>query len=312
MERHAKIYVAGHRGLVGSAIVSSLQRRGYDHLVVRTHEELDLECQADVRAFFEAERPEYVFLAAAKVGGIYANSTFPAEFIFNNLLIAVNVVDAAYRCKTRKLLFLGSSCTYPRNAPQPIREEYLLSGELEPTNAPYAVAKIAGIKLCQSYNVQYGTDFISAMPTNLYGLNDNYHPQNSHVLPALIRRFHEAKTQRGAQVVAWGTGTPRREFMFADDCADACLFLMQNHSGNELVNIGTGVDVTISELTEMVAQTVGYDGEIVWDSSKPDGMHRKLLDVSRLHTLGWRHRTGLADGLRLAYQDFLRQFGESA
>lgn len=309
MERHDKIYVAGHRGLVGSAIVRNLQRRGYHNLVVRTHEELELENQADVRAFFAAERPEYVFLAAAKVGGIHANAAFPAEFIYNNLLIAVNVVDAAYRGGVKKLLFLGSSCIYPKDAPQPIREENLLAGPLEPTNEPYAVAKIAGIKLCQSYRVQYGADFISAMPTNLYGLNDNYHPLNSHVLPALIRRFHEAKTLGNAQVTAWGTGTPRREFLYADDCADACVMLMENYSGPDIVNIGSGEDLTIRELTEMVAHTVGYDGEIVWDASQPDGVRRKLLDVSRLHALGWRPSTGLTDGLRLTYEDFLRRPG---
>ena len=286
----------------------NLLERGYRNLVVRTHEELDLECQSDVRQFFEAERPAYVFLAAAKVGGIHANGAFPAEFIYNNLLIAVNVVDAAYRSGARKLLFLGSSCIYPKDAPQPMKEEYLLTGELEPTNAPYATAKIAGIKLCQSYNAQYGTDFISVMPTNLFGRNDNYHPQNSHVLPALIRRFHEAKTQGKTQVTVWGTGTPRREFLYADDCADACVFLMQDYSGSDFVNIGTGEDLTIRELTEMVARTVGYDGAIVWDSSKPDGMRRKLLDVSRLHALGWKHRHELAEGLDMAYRDFLRRF----
>ncbi len=309
MDKHAKIYVAGHRGLVGSAIVRNLTLRGYHSLIVRTHGELDLERQSDVRTFFESERPEYVFLAAAKVGGIHANTAYPAEFIYNNLLIAVNVIEAAYRCGVRKLLFLGSSCIYPKDAPQPIREEYLLTGVLEPTNAPYAVAKIAGIKLCQSYNRQFGTDFISVMPTNLYGVNDTYHLENSHVLPALIHRFHDAKMQGSAQVAAWGTGTPRREFLYADDCADACVFLMQEYSGNDIINIGTGEDLTIRELTELVAQTVGYHGEIVWDSSQPDGMRRKLLDVSRIHALGWRHRYSLEDGLRLAYEDFLRRFG---
>lgn len=308
MDRHAKIYVAGHRGLVGSAIVRNLTERGFLNLVVRPHAALDLEQQADVRAFFESERPEYVFLAAAKVGGIHANVAYPAEFIYNNLLIAVNVIEAAYRVGTRKLLFLGSSCIYPKDSPQPIREEYLLHGVLEPTNEPYAVSKIAGIKLCQSYNRQYGTDFISVMPTNLYGINDTYHLQNSHVLPALIHRFHDAKVQGQSQVAAWGTGTPRREFMYADDCADACVFLMHEHSGGDIINIGTGEDLTIRELTERVAQTVGYDGEIVWDGSQPDGMRRKRLDVTRLHTLGWRHRFSLEEGLRLAYQDFLSRF----
>lgn len=310
MELDAKIYVAGHRGLVGSAIVRNLQRRGYRNLVVRTREQLDLERQADVWAFFEAERPEYVFLAAAKVGGIHANGAFPAEFIYNNLLIAVNVVDAAHRYAAKKLLFLGSSCIYPKHAPQPMREEYLLSGTLEPTNEPYAVAKIAGIRLCQSYNRQYGTDFIAVMPTNLYGLNDNYHPQNSHVLPALIRRFHEAKVSRQARVTAWGTGAPRREFMHADDCADACVFLMQGYSGSDIVNIGMGEDLTIREVSEMIARVVGYEGEIVWDASQPDGMPRKMLDVSRLRSLGWHPRQTLAEGLRLTYEDFLLRHGE--
>ena len=279
MEINAKIYIAGHRGLVGSAILRNLQAKGYANFVLRTHAELDLENQADVHAFFAAERPEYVFLAAAKVGGIHANSTYPADFIYNNLLIEVNVIHAAHLFGAKKLLFLGSSCIYPKHAPQPMKEEYLLTGELEPTNEPYAVAKIAGIKLCQSYNRQYGTDFIAVMPTNLYGINDNYHPANSHVLPALIRRFHEAKTLMngtnrrggvdplpnadplpndpsiapdGTWVQAWGTGSPRREFMYADDMADACVFLMLNYSGNDFVNIGTGEDITIRELTEMV------------------------------------------------------------
>jgi len=332
MNPASRIYVAGHRGLVGSAILRNLQAKGHINFVLRTHAELDLENQAAVRAFFETERPAYVFLAAAKVGGIHANSTYPADFIYNNLLIEVNVIHAAHLCGAKKLLFLGSSCIYPRHAPQPMKEEHLLSGELEPTNEPYAVAKIAGIKLCQSYNRQYGTDFISVMPTNLYGINDNYHPVDSHVLPALIRRFHNAKTRMeananspfgkggqggfppdnsvapdGSWVQAWGTGTPRREFLYADDCADACVFLMQTYSGNDFVNIGTGEDITIRELTEMVALTVGYQGEIVWDHTKPDGTPRKLLDVSRLHALGWRHRHSLHEGLMASYQDFLRQ-----
>lgn len=307
MKRNSKIYVAGHRGLVGSAILRNLQAKGYTDFVLRTHAELDLENQAAVRAFFEAERPEYVFLAAAQVGGIHANNAYPADFIYNNLLIEVNVIHAAHRCGAKKLLFLGSSCIYPKHAPQPMKEEHLLTGELEPTNEPYAVAKIAGIKLCQSYNRQYGTDFIAVMPTNLYGLNDNYHPVDSHVLPALIRRFHEAKVEGRPTVVAWGTGSPRREFLHADDCADACVFLMQGYSGDDFINIGTGEDITIRELTEMVALTVGYEGEIVWDPTKPDGTPRKLLDVSRLHALGWYHQTSLSEGLMSAYEDFLQR-----
>jgi GDP-L-fucose synthase len=307
MNSHAKIYVAGHRGLVGSAILRNLESKGYRNFALRTHAELDLENQATVRAFFEAERPEYVFLAAATVGGIHANNTYPADFIYNNLLIAVNVIHAAHLYGAKKLLFLGSSCIYPKHAPQPMKEEHLLTGELEPTNEPYAVAKIAGIKLCQSYNRQYGTDFIAAMPTNLYGINDNYHPENSHVLPALIRRFHEAKVEGRPTVVAWGTGSPRREFLHADDCADACVFLMNNYSGNDFVNIGTGEDITIRELTEMVALTVGFRGEITWDHRKPDGTPRKLLDVSRLHALGWKHSTSMHEGLISAYKDFVER-----
>lgn len=305
MEKDSRIYIAGHRGLVGSAVLRNMQAKGYTNLVLRTHAELDLENQAAVRAFFETERPEYVFLAAAKVGGIHANNTYPADFIYDNLLIECNVIHAAYKCAAKKLLFLGSSCIYPKHAPQPMREEYLLTGELEPTNEPYAVAKIAGIKLCQSYNRQYGTNFIAVMPTNLYGINDRYHPLNSHVIPALIRRFHEAKVEGRPRVEAWGTGSPRREFMYADDMADACVFLMQRYSGSDIINIGTGKDLTIRELTEMVALTVGYNGEIVWDHAKPDGTPRKLLDVSRLRALGWRHRHSMPEGLIEAYKDYL-------
>lgn len=304
IERSSRIYVAGHRGLVGSAIVRNLRAAGHDNLVLRTHAELDLERQADVEAFLEQERPEYVFLAAAKVGGIHANSAYPADFIYDNVLIACNVIRAAHQYGVRKLLFLGSSCIYPRNAPQPMSEGCLLTGTLEPTNEPYAVAKIAGIKLCQSFNRQYGTNFISVMPTNLYGPNDNYDSLNSHVLPGLIRRFHEAKVSGAPFVTAWGTGSPRREFLYSDDCADACVFLMQNYSGNDFVNIGTGEDITIRELTQMVALAVGYAGEIRWDPTRPDGTPRKLLDVSRLHGLGWRHKHSLRDGLLLAYRDF--------
>lgn len=305
MDKEAKVFIAGHRGLVGSALLRRLQSLGHRNFVLRTHRELDLENQQAVFDFFLQERPAYVFLSAAKVGGIYANSTYPADFIYNNLLIEVNVIHAAKLSGVEKLLFLGSSCIYPKLAPQPMREEYLLTGPLEPTNEAYAVAKIAGIKLCQAYNRQYGTRFISVMPTNLYGPNDNYDSMNSHVLPALLRRFHEAKRERKAFIEAWGTGSPRREFMYSDDMADACIFLMNSYDGDEIVNIGTGEEVTIRDLSEMVASTVGYEGEIRWDSSKPDGTPRKLLDVSRLHALGWKHRTGLEEGLRLTYRSFL-------
>jgi GDP-L-fucose synthase len=308
MDKSSRIYVAGHTGLVGSAILRCLQSQGYKNFILRTHPELDLEIQKDVEDFFKNERPEYVFLAAAKVGGIYANNTYPAEFIYNNLIIETNVLQSAYLHGVRKLLFLGSSCIYPRECPQPMREEYLLSGPLEPTNEPYAIAKIAGIKLCQSYNRQYGTNFISVMPTNLYGPNDNYDLMTSHVLPALMRRFHEAKIDKMPFVEAWGTGTPRREFMYSEDMAEACVFLMNNHEGNKIVNIGTGQDITIRELTDLIAEVVGYKGEIRWDATKPDGMPRKLLDVSFLHSLGWKHKISIKDGLRLTYQDFLKNY----
>jgi GDP-L-fucose synthase len=304
MDKGARIFIAGHGGLVGSALLRRLEAKGFSNFVLRTREELDLEDGGAVKGFFMQEKPEYVFLAAARVGGIYANNTYPANFIYNNLLIQVNVINSAYEAKARKLLFLGSSCIYPKMAPQPIREEHLLTGPLEPTNEPYAVAKIAGIKMCQAYNRQYGTDFISVMPTNLYGPGDNYDPMNSHVLPALIRRFHEARVEGKKHVEAWGTGSPRREFMYSDDMADACIHLMERYSGDEIVNIGTGEDITIRELTEIVARTVGFEGEIRWDTSKPDGTPRKLLDVSKLHALGFRHRTELAEGIALAYEDF--------
>ena len=309
MDTSSKICIAGHTGLVGSAVLRGLQSQGYGNLILRTHQELDLEIQKDVNDFFERERPEYVFLAAAKVGGIYANNTYPADFIYNNLIIETNVIHASYKYGVKKLLFLGSSCIYPRLAPQPMKEEYLLTGELEPTNEPYAIAKIAGIKLCQSFNRQYGTDFISVMPTNLYGPNDNYDPMNSHVLPALIRRFHEAKIDKRPFVEAWGTGSPRREFMYSDDMAEACVFLMSNYDGNKIVNIGTGEDVTIRELGNLIAEGVGYKGGIRWDTAKPDGMPRKVLDVSFLNSLGWKHKTSLKEGLRLTYQDFLKNYG---
>ncbi|MDQ7799444.1 MAG: GDP-L-fucose synthase [Candidatus Edwardsbacteria bacterium] len=305
MDKNAKIYVAGHAGLVGSAMLKQLKEKGYHNIILREMAELNLRDQPAVGEFFQAEKPEYVFLAAAMVGGIHANNTYPADFIYDNLLIECNVIHASYLNRVKKLLFLGSSCIYPRDCPQPMKEEYLLTGPLEPTNEPYAVAKIAGIKMCQAYNKQYGTKFISVMPTNLYGPNDNYHPLNSHVLPALIRRFHEAKEAGQPCVEAWGTGSPRREFYYSEDMAAACIFLMETYDGGEIVNIGCGQDLTIRELTALVAQTVGYQGQIRWDGSKPDGTPRKLLDVSRLHALGWTRHTPLEEGLKLAYRDFL-------
>lgn len=311
MEKSAKIYVAGHRGMVGSAITRALWAAGYDNLVCRTSSELDLRNQQAVNDFFEAEQPEYVFLAAAKVGGIVANNTYRAEFLYDNLMIEANIIEAAYRNGVKKLLFLGSSCIYPKLAPQPLKEEALLTGLLEPTNEPYAIAKIAGIKLCEAYRDQYGCNFISAMPTNLYGIGDNYHPNNSHVLPALIRRFHEAKEKGDSSVVIWGTGTPLREFLYADDLAEACLFLMQRYDGRELVNIGTGTDLSIRELAEMVKEATGFTGTIELDTSKPDGTPRKLMDVSKLHSLGWHHKVALKEGIASAYQDFLKhEFAE--
>lgn len=305
MEKSSKIYVAGHRGLVGSAMIKMLRERGYSNFVLREMKDLNLRDQSAVNRFFSEEKPEYVFLAAAMVGGIHANNTYPADFIYDNLLIECNVIHASYLNKVSKLLFLGSSCIYPRECPQPMKEEYLLTGPLEPTNEPYAVAKIAGIKMCQAYNRQYGTRFISVMPTNLYGPNDNYHPENSHVLPALMRRFHEAKKAKMPFVEAWGTGSPRREFYYSEDMAEACIYLMETYDGSEIVNIGCGEDMTIRELTELVARTVGYKGEIRWDASKPDGTPQKLLDVSRLRSLGWTKHTPLGTGLNLAYNDYL-------
>jgi GDP-L-fucose synthase len=310
MEKTSKIFVAGHRGLVGSALVRKLKETGFDNLILRSREELDLTNQQAVQTFFQKEKPEYVFLAAAKVGGIYANNTYPAEFIFSNLQVQMNVIDVSYRSGVKKILFLGSSCIYPKFAPQPMREDSLLSGQLEPTNEAYSIAKIAGIIMCQSYNKQYGTDFISVMPTNLYGPNDNYHPKNSHVLPALIRRFHEAKINNDPKVVIWGTGNPTREFLYSDDLADACIFLMEKHTGNDIVNIGSGIEVTIRDLARHVQEAVGYEGKVEFDFTQPDGTPRKLLDCSKLHSMGWRHKIELDEGIKSAYQDFKRMLGD--
>lgn len=307
MDKTSKIYVAGHNGLVGSAIMRKLQSEGYTNIITRTFEELDLTDQKATREFFEKERPECVFLAAAKVGGIQANSVYPADFIYINLMIECNVIKASHEFGVKKLLFLGSSCIYPKLAPQPIKEEDLLSGYLEETNEPYALAKISGMKMCQYFNKQYGTNFISVMPTNLYGPNDNFDLNTSHVLPALIRKFHEAKVNNAPYVEIWGTGTPRREFLYVDDLADACLFLMKNYSGNDFFNVGTGEDVTIRELAELIGEVVGYKGELKFDTSKPDGTPRKLLDVSRIHKAGWRHKTDLKRGLGLTYGWYVKK-----
>ena len=305
MELNSKIYVAGHRGMVGRAIVRELQRQGYTNIITRTHKELDLCRQDAVEAFFETEKPEYVFLAAAKVGGIIANERHLADFMYDNMILEMNVIHAAWKNGCKKLEFLGSSCIYPRLAPQPMQESCLLTGELEKTNEAYALAKISGLKYCEFLNRQYGTDYISVMPTNLYGPNDNYHPEHSHVLPALIRRFHEAKESGAASVTCWGTGKPLREFLYVDDLANLCVFLMNHYSGNETVNAGTGKELSIKELTELVAKVVGYEGEILWDTTRPDGTPRKLLDVSKATALGWTYKTELEDGIRLAYKDFL-------
>lgn len=305
MEKNSKIYVAGHRGMVGSAIVRRLRQLGYNNIITRTHSELDLTSQQAVGSFFEAEKPEYVFLAAAKVGGIEANAKHPADFMYENMMLEMNVINAAWRNGCKKLEFLGSSCIYPRLAPQPMKESCLLTSSLEQTNEAYALAKISGLKYCEYLNRQYGTDFISVMPTNLYGPNDNYHPTHSHVLPALIRRFHEAKLAGSEEVVCWGDGSPLREFLYVDDLADLCVFLMNNYSGNETVNAGTGKELSIKELTELVAKATGFNGKIVWDTSKPNGTPRKLLDVSKATALGWTYTTELEDGIRLAYADFL-------
>lgn len=307
MEKEAKIFVAGHRGMVGSAIVRALEKEGYHRLIKRTSKELDLRNQSAVADFFAEEQPEYIFLAAAKVGGIVANNTYRADFLYENLMIQTNVIHQAYVQNTKKLLFLGSSCIYPKLAPQPLQEDYLLTGALEPTNEPYAIAKIAGIKMCEAYRSQYGCNFISAMPTNLYGIHDNYHPQNSHVLPALIRRFHEAKVAGLREVSIWGTGSPRREFLYADDLGEACVFLMQNYNEEQFINVGVGEDMSIRDLAYLVREIIGYHGELHFDTSKPDGTPRKLMDVSKLHALGWQHKTSLREGIALAYEDFKKR-----
>ena len=301
MNKESKIYIAGHRGLVGSALVRKFQELGYDNLILKTRSELNLLNQQEVADFFAVEKPEYVFLAAAKVGGIGANSTYPADFVYENIMIQTNIIHSAYKNNTKKLLFLGSSCIYPKMAEQPIKEESLLTGELEPTNDAYAIAKIAGIKMCQAYNKQYGTNYISVMPTNLYGPNDNFDLEKSHVFPALIRKFHEAKINKEAEVVVWGTGTPIREFLYVDDLAEACIYLMNNYNDDKIVNIGTGVGVTIRELAESIAKVVGYEGKLVFDTSKPDGTPIKINDVSYLNSLGWQAKTDLLSGIEKTY-----------
>jgi GDP-L-fucose synthase len=309
IQKNSKIYVAGHRGLAGSAIVRRLEQGGYRNIVAVPHADLDLTEQSSVQIFFETERPEYVFIAAAKVGGIHANNTYRAEFIYRNLMIESNIIDASYHVGVKKLMFLGSSCIYPKHAPQPMKEEHLLTGLLEPTNEPYAIAKIAGIKMCDAYNRQYGTNFMSVMPTNLYGPGDNYDPLNSHVLPALLRRMHEAKAKGDKEIVVWGSGKPQREFMYSDDLADACVFIMERYDAKdigEFVNIGVGNDLSIRELVGLIGEVVGFKGEIVFDTTKPDGSPKKLLDVSRINNLGWRAKTELKAGIKLAYEDFLK------
>jgi GDP-L-fucose synthase len=305
VKKDSKIYIAGHRGMVGSAIHRKLQEKGFTNFVLKTSKELDLRNQQAVADFFQTEKPEYVFMAAAKVGGIIANNTYRADFLYENLAIQNNVIHSSYENEVTKLMFLGSSCIYPKLAPQPLKEDYLLSGFLEETNEPYAIAKIAGIKLCEAYRTQYGCDYISVMPTNLYGPNDNYDLQNSHVLPAMIRKFHEAKVSKNQGVNLWGTGSPMREFLHADDLAEACVYLMENYSQPEFINVGTGTDVTIKELAETVKEIVGFEGSLNWDTTKPDGTPRKLMDVSRLHAQGWKHKIDLKEGIALAYQDFL-------
>ncbi len=310
LEKTSKIYIAGHRGMVGSAIYRKLKKEGFTQLITRTSSELDLRDQQAVKAFFEQEKPEYVFLAAAKVGGIVANNTYRADFLYENLCIQNNVIHQSYLSNVKKLMFLGSSCIYPKLAPQPLKEEYLLTGLLEETNEPYAIAKIAGIKMCDAYRDQYNCNFISVMPTNLYGYNDNYHPENSHVLPALIRKFHEAKVNGTKEVTIWGSGSPMREFLFADDLADACYFLMESYNESHLINIGTGEDLTIKDLALLIKKVIGFEGDLTFDSSKPDGTPRKLMDVTKLHSLGWKHKVDLEQGIHLAYQDFLEKHVE--
>ena len=307
MEKSARIYVAGHRGLVGSALVRQLGKQGFSNLIMFAHKDLDLLDGGAVATMFHKKKPEYVFLAAAKVGGIHANSTYPAQFIFENLQIQNNVIHQSYLNKAKKLVFLGSSCIYPGLCPQPIKEEYLLTGPLEPSNEPYAVAKIAGIKMCQSYNRQYGTNFISIMPTNLYGVNDNFHSENSHVVPALMRRFYEAKKAKATSVTVWGSGKPKRELLFSDDLADACIFLMNNYDGSEIINVGSGEEFTIAELAQLIKEVIGFEFELVFDSSKLDGTPRKILDVTRIQNLGWQPKTSLRDGLRMVYDWFLKE-----
>ncbi|HEY8890097.1 MAG TPA: GDP-L-fucose synthase [Clostridium sp.] len=308
MNKDSKIYVAGHRGLVGSAIVRNLKEKGYTNIIGKTHNELDLMNQQEVRNFFEKEKPEYVFQAAAKVGGIGANSTYPADFIYENMEMQNNIIKAAHDSKVTKLLFLGSSCIYPKNCPQPIKEEYLLSGYLEPTNEGYAIAKIAGLKMCQFFKREYGDNFISCMPTNLYGPNDNYDLNNSHVMPALIRKFHEAKVNNEPVVEVWGTGNPLREFLYVDDMADACVYLMENYDGEEHVNVGTGKELTIGQLAEMVKDIVGFNGELKFNIEKPDGTKRKLLDVSKLEGTGWKYKVDLEDGVKMSYEWFRENY----
>jgi len=308
MNKNDKIYIAGHRGMVGSAIVRKLQQEGFTNIITRTSKELDLKNQAAVKEFFSKEKPEYVFLAAARVGGIHANNTFRAEFIYDNLMIQNNVIHSSYENKVKKLLFLGSSCIYPKLAPQPLKEEYLLTGLLEHTNEPYAIAKITGIKMCDAYRAQYGCNFISVMPTNLFGPNDNYDLNNSHVLPALLRKFHEAKKNKTPFVEMWGTGTPKREFLHTNDVADACFFLMQNYNEAEQINVGMGEDISIKELALLIKKIVGYEGELKLDSSKPDGTPRKLMDVSKIHSLGWKHKIGLEEGIRKVYEEVKTKF----
>ena len=312
MDKTSKIYIAGHKGMVGSALFRKLHKEGLDNIITRNSAELDLRDQRAVTEFFANEKPDYVFLAAAKVGGIIANNTYRADFLYENLQIQNNIIHSSYVNGVKKLLFLGSSCIYPKLAPQPLKEEYLLTGLLEPTNEPYAIAKIAGIKMCDAYRDQYGCNYISVMPTNLYGYNDNYHPQNSHVLPALIRRFHEAKEQGLPDVTIWGTGSPMREFLFADDLAEACYYLMQNYDEPGLVNIGTGEDISIKDLAFLIKRIIGYQGEIKFDTTKPDGTPRKLMDVSKLHNKGWKHTIELEEGIQLAYQDFTSKIAQEA